>query len=238
LRQQQKKIEKREVIEFISNPKLELIVTSVKDSETPDFIIEILDNSKISIEHTRFINAKNKQIEVFRKWIIDEAKALFEKEFNVALDVYIHFSRYPMNVSDYPKKFYINLLYNLIKDVYLSNHTRDFYISTNRLKKENKYIDSISVSNNATQNRWQSIGGFLVDYADLNEVQCLIDHKSSLISNYHQDVDEKWLLVIFGIGNKSSGYRFEHISLENLSKNGFDRLFFYDSRARDYIELA
>ncbi|WPC10434.1 hypothetical protein LEQ04_06500 [Riemerella anatipestifer] len=68
-----KQIERYELEKFISNEELKFRVYNIKNSETPDFIVNI-DKKLISIEHTRLINPKLKQVEAYREKIINLAQ--------------------------------------------------------------------------------------------------------------------------------------------------------------------
>lgn len=82
-----KKARERYILEkFVSNTELKLLVKNIKDCETPDFIIQMLDK-KISAELTSLINPKLKEIESFQDELIELAEKMFLENYNVNLRV-------------------------------------------------------------------------------------------------------------------------------------------------------
>ena len=139
--------------------------------------------------------------------------------------------------KEYSKQYYVDMLFDMVNKIYQANKTRHFQVSTARLKRENKYIDSLTVQSDTTWSNWQSSGAFLVKPADYEQVQKHIDKKSDLVPTYPIDIDEKWLVIIAGIGNRSSGFRFDLLDGSMLSRKRFDRVFFFDNRSEEIVEL-
>ncbi|WP_373056370.1 hypothetical protein [Zunongwangia sp. H14] len=230
-----KTIERRQIEKFISNKSHGIDFILLEEYETPDFIAKTLD-TKISIEHTRYIDEKNKMIERYRQQIIDAARERFEREVGVNLQVSFRYSHNPMD-KEHKKQFYIDMLFDMVNKIYQVNKEYKFRVSTSKMKVENKYIDSLTVQSETTWSNWQSTGAFLVKPADYKQVQKYIDKKSALICNYPIDIDEKWLVIIAGIGYRSSGFRFDLLDCSNLSRKKFNRVFFFDERTEKIIEL-
>jgi len=230
-----KSSERRVVEEFISHPSMKLLVRKLEDSETPDFIIHLL-NSKVSLEHTRLISPKQKQKESFQKKIIKLAEDKFISLYNASLNVGVSFSYQPMNTKDMGEEYFVALIFNIIESIYLSNKERGFNITTKDFLEENKYIRTVYVHNDVTRSLWQKTGAYLVEYADLKWIQSVINKKSTLITQYNNTFAERWLLLEASIGHQSSGFRFEHIG-NNLEKSGFDRVFIYERRPKELIEI-
>lgn len=231
-----KAIELRQIEKFISSEKHELYFTNLEAFETPDFIAKTLDK-KIAIEHTRYIDGNQKKVETFRKQIIDEARDKFKQEIGVDLQVSFGYSNNPMD-KEHSKQYYIDMLFNMVNEIYQVNKNRKFRVSTLRTKIENKYIDRIAVDSETTWNNWQSSGAYLVKPADYKAVQKYIDKKSSLVTSYPEGIDEKWLVIIAGIGYRSSGFRFDLLDNTTLSRKQFDKVFFFDDRTEEIIQLA
>ena len=187
-------------------------------------------------EHTRYIDEGHKKIERYRQQIIDSARKRFEEEIGVNIQVSFRYSRNPMD-REHPKQFYIDMLFDMVNDIYQANKTRNFRVTTHRLKVENKYIDSLTVQSDTTWSNWQSSGAFLVKPANFEEVQRYIDKKSALVPTYPIDIDKKWLVIIAGIGHRSSGFRFDLLDGTLLSRKQFDRVFFFDNRSEEIVEL-
>ena len=231
-----KEIEQLQIERFISNVKHGIIFQTLEASETPDFTAETTDKI-ISIEHTRFINNQSKMIEVYRQSIIDAARLKFEDKYDVELQCMFRYSDAVMD-KQYSKKHYIDLFFNLVETIYLANKERDFRVSTKHCKLENEFVDSINVSSDTTWSNWQSVGAYLVKPIDYKDVQRVINHKASLITQYPNNIDEKWLVIIAGLGHRSSGYRFDLLDRSSIDKNGFDRIYFFDDRSEDTIEIV
>lgn len=77
-----KEIERYTITKFISNGQLKLRVTSLEDSETPDFIMKTVDK-KISIELASPINPQLKARESLNDSIITKAWKLFDSKYRV-----------------------------------------------------------------------------------------------------------------------------------------------------------
>ncbi len=235
-RRKQKLVERYVLDEFLRIAKLEIPIIGIDELETPDFILKC-PNKKISVEHTKFLDSKQRKIEEFRKEVIDDAKRKFEKCHSENLNVYFHYTRKEMNIKHQPKSYFVDLLFNIVHDIYIMNKDREFYVSTKKSHIENQYFDRISVSNDTHSNSWQWIGGHLVEFAEIGELQKIIDKKAKLISDYQDSVDEKWLLIEAGKGYKSSSYRFNQIVKDNIIKNGFDKIFLFDSGTKEIYVL-
>lgn len=221
---------------FLSCSNLDLKLNSIDDDrETPDFVL-YCDNQTISLEHTGFINKRQKEVEQFRKRIIGKAKSIFETTYNTKLSVGFNFSNIEMNTKIKSEDFFVQMLADMVSEIYVLNKERDFYVSTKINKRENKYIRNISVNNDRRIYPWEITGAYLVEPADLQVLQSIIDEKSELIKKYNVEVDEKWLLIEAGMGNKSSGYSFEH-KKGLLKRQDFERVFFFDSGVKEYLEL-
>ena len=230
-----KAIERSQIERFISNKDHGIHFTSLSENETPDFIAKTLEK-KIAIEHTRYIDGEHKKIEHYRQQIIDGARKRFEDEIGVNIQVSFSYSRNPMD-KEYSKQYDVDLLFDMVNKIYQANKTRNFRVSTARMKIENKYIDSLTVQSDTTWSNWQSSGAFFVKPADYEQVQKHIDKKSDLVPTYPIDIDEKWLVIIAGIGNRSSGFRFDLLDGSILSRKRFDRVFFFDNRSEEIVEL-
>lgn len=231
-----KAIELRQIEKFISSEKHGLYFTNLEAFETPDFIAKTLDK-RIAIEHTRYIDGYLKKVETFRKQVIDAAGNKFKQEVGADLEVWIRYSNNKMG-KDNPKHYYVDMMFNMVNDIYQVNKGRKFRVSTHKAKVENKYIDSLTVNSETTWNNWQSVGAYLVKPADYKVVQEYIDKKSSLVTSYPQDIDERWLVIIAGIGHRSSGFRFDLLDNTTLSQRQFDKVFFFDDRTEEIIQLA
>lgn len=230
-----KKQRERYVIEkFFSHESLGLLVRNIANREKPDFQVNLF-RDKISVELTQLINTKQKQVESFRKRIIKKAENKFLVDFATSFRVWITFSNYPMNTREHDETYFVDLIYNLVRDIYLCNQGRDFTVRTNRSKVENKYIDCIHITTEISP-AWESSGAYIVEYADIEWIQAVIAKKSKLISQYMDTYDQNWLVMEASIGNKSSGYRFEHLS-GKLDRERFDRVFIFESFPNNLIEI-
>ncbi|MEM6734563.1 MAG: hypothetical protein AAF620_00715 [Bacteroidota bacterium] len=231
----QKHVERYVLGNFLENIDLQIPIIGIDNFESPDFVLKC-PNRKISVEHTRYIHPKHKQIEEFRKKIIDTAKEKFESIHSQPLRVFFHYSRRIMDTKINPKSYYVDLLVQMVENIYLSNKDRNFVVSTKRNKRENIYIDRVSISNDIDRNLWQWIGAHLVEFADLDKLQKIINAKSMLTGKYQIETDEKWLLIEASKGFKSSSYRFDHIIRGELQKGEFDRVFLFDCGPGDIFE--
>lgn len=195
------------------------------------------EDKSVSVEHTRFMNSQQKKIEEFRNDIIKKAQKQFHEKYGDVLSVQFNFSNNPIVTSKKKgKSYYSSMLLDLVLSIYEKNKGRDFVISTKLNGIENKYINRISLNNTRYIFPWETMGAFLVEYADLDLVQSIIDNKSTMIPKYSFETQEKWLLIEAGVGYKSSGYRFEHIT-DQLDKKNFDKIYFLDYNPSEIIEI-
>lgn len=220
-----KSIEKRQIENFLLCNHTGLKFINLEADETPDFIATTVDRL-IGIEHTRFIDSNNRKIEQHRQDVLNKARERFEREVGVDLECWFRYSDIPMGKEN-TKQFYIDLLFELVNEIYQTNKARSFRVSTKRYEVENDYFDSISVSSDTSWSNWQSVGAFLVRPVNYYEVQEYIDRKSLLINQYPNEIQEKWLVIVAGLGNRSSGFRFDLLDKGNLSRKQFDKVFFF-----------
>lgn len=232
----QKLAERYVLTAFLEKVDLKIPIIGIDEIESPDFILKC-PGKKIAVEHTRFIHPKNKQIEQFRKIVIDKAKELFEDKYSQPLRVFFSYSRRTMDIKENSESHYVNLLFKTVEEIFLNNKDRNFLISTKKNQKENLYFDRISVSNDLDRNLWQWIGAHLVEFAELGKLQDIINRKSNLIPNYQIETDERWLLIEGGKGYKSSSYRFDHLAEGQISKNSFNRIFLFDVGSEELFEI-
>lgn len=232
----QKKIERYILDEFLKYTMIKTTIVDIDEMETLDFILTC-PNKKISVEHTKYLNSKLKKIEEFRKEVLNGAENKFKKNNNEALNVYFHYTQQKMDVKTYSKSYFVDLLHDTVYDIYAVNKDRKFYVSTKRNKIENEYFNKISVSNDTDNSLWQWIGAHRVEFADIKEIQKIIDRKSKLVNAYENLVDEKWLLIEAGKGHKSSSFRFDQLVRKSISIKCFDKVYLFDSTSREFFLL-
>ncbi|WP_299111416.1 hypothetical protein [uncultured Winogradskyella sp.] len=212
-------------------------IQGINEGEDPPDYVVTFKHKVVSIEHTRFMNKSQKQIEEFRKSIIIDAQNEFEKIYGKTLSVQFNFSNEPMRTTkDKPKSYYTKILLDLVLEIYEINKERNFSISTKLNSIENKFINSITISNQREIFPWETCGAFLVQKADFKVLQNIIYKKSEDVKKYKTRCDENWLLIEAGIGNKSTGYYFDDIS-DELQKENFDKIFLMDYRAEQFLEV-
>ncbi|MCB0446256.1 MAG: hypothetical protein KDD03_01855 [Gelidibacter sp.] len=237
-RENQKRLERLSLERLLYNDKIRLY-PQIQDLENdpPDFIL-MFDDKIVSVEHTSFMNKHQKKIEEFRKEIIKEAQKQFEDIYGKVLSVQFNFSNVPIKTTkNKGRNYYVSMLFNLVLDIYEKNMDRSFTVSTKFNGVENEYINRVYLTNTRDIFPWETMGAFMVQPADLDIVQNIIDSKSSMIPKYCiEDTDERWLLIEAGIGYKSSGYSFEHIA-DQLNKRGFDKIYFLDYNPDNILEI-
>jgi hypothetical protein len=212
---------------FVSNDILKLPVISIKDSETPDFIVQLIKDKKISIEITRLINPEHKKIEAFNNMIVEEAEKLFNNEFDEKLRVLITFSDKVIKCSKSEIGNYAKDVYNIIRQIYLNNKGFEFSVSFDRLNRPyNDYIESLHVDNILNFANWQTFGAFRVDYVDFTWLVNIIKNKENNIKKYIDTFHENWLVMVSNFGTKSSALRFDYINQEKLHSQ-FDKVYVY-----------
>ncbi len=234
---QKKELERHILTKFVSNEKLKLPVTSIDNSETPDFSLKIYKDRKISIELTRLINPNLKKIESFNDRIIKKAQERFDKEFNVPLRVLVTFSDNYLKCSKLKSQHYSNEIFEIVKNIYLNNKNFDFRVSTGLNRRPfNNYIDSLHIDNEFKFSSWQTFGAYLVEYVDFKWLSNVITKKSSNIEKYNENFDENWLVLVSEFGTKSSAHRFDYINQEKI-KSQFDKIYIYKFYEDKIIEL-
>lgn len=232
-----KKNTERYILEkFVSNKSLKLPVISIKDWETPDFIIKTPTN-KISIELTSLFDPDLKEKESFQNSIIEKAEKIFEKTFSDKLRVLITFSKNPIKCSKSKMDKYAFEIFEIVRNIYLNNKEYEFSISnSNRYEPINEYIDKLHIDNTFDFSNWQSFGAFIVDYVDFNLLKGVIINKEKKIKKYSEKFDENWLVMVANFGTKSSARRFDYINYEDL-KSAFNRIFVYKYFENNIIKI-
>lgn len=236
-----RKIEKKDLEEyylkkFVSNSSLGLRIKKIVPSETPDFIIDEL-NETISIEVMRLIDPKQKEIETLQEVIINEAYKLFKAEFNERLRVLVCFSRSVVEYKKVGVDFLAHELYHYVKSIYLNNRDFEFHLSSKPgTGTINDYFDSVVVSNDLGYENWQPFGAYLVkpiDFVWLNEQ---IHRKSKNLKMYSEKFDKNWLLLVANIGHRSSASDLINVG-KFESNSGFDRIYLYSLIQNEIVLL-
>lgn len=221
--------ERYDLIKFISNPELNLRVTSIIDSETPDFIVETLDN-KISIELTRLTNPDLKKVEEFRNKIIKKAEILFREKYNADLRCLITFQNVELKGGTQQIEKYSYDIFSLIENIYSVNKDFDFDITLKEGKHLNNFISRLHINNKLGFNNWQHFGAYKVDRISLDWLKNKILLKEESIKKYKKQSDENWLLLISNFWGKSSTHDFDFLTsqdINTLSNTAFDKVFVY-----------
>lgn len=225
-----KQIERYQLEKFISNENLKLRVYQIKDSETPDFEVNV-DKQWISIEHTRLINPQLQQVENYRDEIIKAAQKRFEAKYSDKLYVLITFRNVKLKGGKIAEEKYINEVYNLIEQVYLNNRKFEFQIDSKRNKeKVSPTIESLSVNNIQNFSHWQHFGAYLVEWIDMEWLKNIIKRKEVNIKKYSKQYVENWLLMVSDFGTKASSTRTDFIDFSTIESE-FDRIYIYSYRA-------
>lgn len=222
-----KQIERYELEKFISNEDLKLRVYSIKNSETPDFIVNI-DKRHISIEHTRLINPNLKEVERYREKIIKSAQKKFNEKYSVDLYVLITFKNVKLEGGRIAEKNYTEEVFNLIEKIYLNNKEFEFSIhSKNNKYSATKHIESFSVYNTRKMNHWQHFGAWKVDWIEKDWLKSIISKKETNIKNYPEKFEENWLLLVSNFGTKASSNRTDFMDFSDI-KSDFDKIFIHN----------
>lgn len=230
-----KEIEKHHLVKFVSNKKMRLLVNRIEDSETPDFILHFRDK-KISLEHRRLINPKLKQIESYKEKIINKARIRFEEKYNEELYLLITFNNILLEGGSKAEQKYIDEVFRLVEDIYLSNRNFDFQVESKQdVSQVSELIESFTVSNILTFVGWQHFGSYLVDWIDMKWLQDVIDKKENNIKKYPEKYNEDWLLLVSDFGTKSSAHRFDRIDFSKIQTR-FDKVYLYSFSA-DEVEI-
>lgn len=222
-----KKNERSQVIRFISNNLMKLQVLDIEESETPDFILKLL-NKKISIEHTQLIDPKTKQREKYLNKIIDVAHDKFMRNYSSNLNVHIIFKNIQLNSGKNSENNYADEVFRLIEEIYLNNKNFEFRLNSKKIDKiKFPTIEDVYVTNEDNFDYWQTFGAFLVEHLDINYFIKKISNKEKRLKNYHDKFDENWLLFVSNLGDKSSAYRTELLDLKKINSS-FDKIFIFD----------
>ncbi|CAL2104157.1 conserved protein of unknown function [Tenacibaculum sp. 190130A14a] len=232
-----KEIERHQLIKFISNSELKLRVSNIIDFETPDFILDI-DGLKVSLEHTRLINPKLKQLESYREKIINNALKLFREKYDDELYVLMTFNNIKLKSGLKAEMEYSIEVFKLVETIYLNNKNFEFDISSKFLdSKVSNLIDSFSISNTRKFENWQHFGAYLVERVNIEWLQTIISKKEKNIKKYPEEYDENWLLLVSDFGTKASTHDFEHSDFDKLESN-FDRVYIYNYMPDAYMRIA
>lgn len=225
-----KQIERYQLEKFVSNENLKLLVYQIKDSETPDFEVNI-DNRWISIEHTRLINPQLQQVENYRDRIIKTAQKRFESKYLDRLYVLITFRNIQLKGGKIAEEKYVDEVYNLIEQIYLNNRKFEFKIHSKRHKeKVSATIESFSVDNVQNFSHWQHFGAYVVEWIDMEWLKGIIKKKEMNIEKYPKQYEQNWLLMVSDFGTKASSTRTDFIDFSTIQTK-FDKIFIYSYMA-------
>lgn len=221
-----KKISERHLLtKFISNPELNLRVTSIIDSETPDFIVKTTEK-RISIELTSLINPDLRQVEAYRNKIIKQAENRFKERYNEDLYMLVTFDNIALNGGKESEHYYASELFNSIEQLYLTNRNFEFDITLKKDKRISDFIRHLHVTNRLGFNNWQHFGAHRVDWVKMEWLTKRIRTKEKNISKYKETFDENWLLLISNFGTKSSAHRFDFLDFKTIETE-FEKIFVY-----------
>lgn len=226
-RNKKKQIERYQLEKFISNETLKFLVYDIKESETPDFIVNI-DKKLISIEHTRLINPELQKIEAYRDKIIKKAQKLFEEKYSDKLYVLVTFKNIILKSGKVEEENYTQEVFKLIEEIYLNNKKYSFRIKSKKNReKVSQTIESFSVNNIDNFSHWQHFGAYLVDWIDMDWLQSIINKKESNIKNYSNQFYENWLLLVSDFGTKASANRTDLVDF-SIIKTKFDKVYIHN----------
>ncbi len=221
---------------FVSNIELGLPIIDVIDNETPDFIIETI-NQKISVELTNVVNPELKKREEIQNLIVSDAEKIFLDKYSVNLRVLINFNNIPIVIRKSETKILSTEIFEFIEKIYNNNKNYEFRISTRRKKiNVTGYIDSISIDSDLSFSNWQPFGAFLVEKVDKALVINCIEKKEVLLKKYHEKFDENWLVLTANFGNESSTFGFDTDEYLNV-KSEFNRIYIYLIREDKIIRI-
>ncbi|MHA3045373.1 hypothetical protein JSO61_008635 [Riemerella anatipestifer] len=221
-----KQVERYELEKFISNEELKFRVYNIKNSETPDFIVNI-DKKLISIEHTRLINPKLKQVEAYREKIINLAQKKFNQKYNADLYVLITFKNIKLNGGKSSEQKYVDEVFNLVETIYLNNKNFNFSVQSKINKSVSESISHFSVYNTREMNHWQHFGAWKVDFIDKDWLKDIIKKKENNICKYTEKYTENWLLLVSNFGTKASSSRTDFIDFSDIESK-FDKIFIHN----------
>lgn len=231
-----KNSERHIVEKFISNISVKLPAYSIKNNETPDFIIKTLSGD-LSIELTSLIVKSLKARESFQDLMIAKAADLFEKKYEEKLNVFITFSENSVKCSKSKIDLYTNEIFELIEKIYLNNRDYEFTISSwKNYEPINDYIKEIHVDNLDNYANWQSFGAFVVDEIDIDLLKTVISKKEKNIPKYKDTFDKNWLVMVANFGTKSSAHDFRFGNYETINSD-FDKIFVYKYFEDTVIEI-
>lgn len=222
-----KELERDHLIKFVSNEKLNLLVYSIDDSETPDFEVNI-DKQLVSIEHSRLINPSLQEEEIYREKIIEEAKKKFDEKYpkNKLCSLFT-FRNVKLEKGNSAKKSYVEEIYQLVESVYLNNKDYRFDISSRRSRhNKSKFIETFSITNARGFSHWQHFGAYRVDWIDMDWLKGIIKKKENNIKKYKKQYKENWLLLVCDFGTKASSTRTDFTDFSVISTE-FDKVYIY-----------
>jgi len=231
-----KKVSERHLLtKFISSPGLDLKVTSITDSEAPDFIIETVDK-KISIELTGLINPDLRQVEAYRDKIIKQAESKFREKYNEDLYTLVTFENVDLNSGKNEEAKYADKLFTAIETLFLANKDFEFDITLKDDKRINEFISRLHINNRLGFNNWQHFGAYLVDFVKMEWLTERIIEKEKNLKKYKDNFDENWLLLSSNFGTKSSASRFDFLDFKEI-KTDFDKIFVYKYMPNETITI-
>lgn len=209
-------------------------IDTIIEGESPDFILKLKDQT-ISIEHTRFIQPKSKQIEEFKEKIVSLAKQEFKKLYQVELTVWVTFHNFDFKFQKGYLESYAKEVFQIVEESYLTDTDYDFHHYPEN-KKYSRLVSSVDILKNLDQDHWQSFGCFIVPPVDEKSFIQLIRQKEKILDNYKSNYSENWLLIVADLGHESSTFCYSNFITKKLTSD-FDRIYLFGYMPNSFLRL-
>jgi hypothetical protein len=221
--------ERRILTRFLSNQSLKVKAAGVRDMDPPDFSFDLFENNKfkeVSVELTRVFNPSLKQKEAAQDRIVDTAWNLFKSQRDEHLVVYVVFTRETIPFDNLSMGGIASELFKFVHQIAERNQGCEFRVETKNTRPFNKWIDTITVSNDQGFDNWQSFGAFRVPHVEESWFVNLVANKEAKIKNYPKQFDRKWIILVSNFGHESSAFQFNSLKL-SFESSLFDKIFLY-----------
>jgi len=235
-----KSTEKRTLIRFISNKSLRMKLYGIEPMDPPDFKLKRYQREQsksIGVELTRVINPSLKMHEAAQDTVVEIARTLFRKEYNLQLEVFVEFSTSEFALDPKSIKKLATKLYELVDSVVKNNTGWRFRVESEEINNIQEF-HRITIINDTDQNfeNWQPFGAFVVPVIDLEWIGNIIKRKEVKIKTYPEAFDEKWLVLATNFGHQSSHFDFGKLKIE-FRDSPFDKIYLYKDREDEIIKL-
>lgn len=230
-----KQIERQTIQRFIANKVIDLKGCEIKDSETPDFIIQT-QNGSISIELRALVTPEIKAQESLQADIVTGAWGLFRNKYQENIRVLVTFLKSGVHCKKSEIEGLSKQLFEVVESIYLANQTSKFRQVFEARTCPLSFLQKLVIETETGINYWQPLRGFVVSHIDTTALDTIILAKEEGLAKYQTNYKENWLVISANYGTKASARDFAFMG-KYTANTEFDRVMVYSYTEDEVIIL-